>query len=301
MIYQTIFMGSSDFSVNILELLVKHCSVVGVVTQPDKPAGRGKQLTPPPVKLAAQRLNLPFFQPEKLKAPESMEQLAAWEPDLIVVAAYGKILRRNVLDLPRYGCINVHASFLPRWRGAAPIQTAILHGDESTGVTIMKMDAGVDTGQILSRQKVMIAPDDDSVTLSSKLAQVGGPLLTHALEAYLEGSLLPVNQEEEGATYAPMIQKEDGWLDFTQPAVVLERKVRAFIEWPGAFMQFEDQVLKIRKARVIPGYGDPGTREVIEHYPCVNTSDGKLMLLEVKPAGRNWMSGADFLRGARNW
>ncbi len=301
MSYRTVFMGSSDFSVSILEELARHYPVSGVITQADKPAGRGKQLTPPPVKLKAQELSLPILQPEKLKTPEVFEQLVNWQPDFIVVAAYGKILRQNILDLPRFGCINVHASYLPRWRGASPIQTAILNGDSSTGVTIMVMDAGVDTGPILSREKVLIDPDDDSITLSEKLAITGSRLLISTLEAYLSGSLKPHAQEEDGATYAAMIQKEDGYLDFSSPAEELERKVRAFIDWPGVVMDFSGQALKIRKARVIPGKGEPGERIIIDHFPCVNTVDGKLMLLEVKPAGRNWMSGADFLRGARDW
>lgn len=294
-------MGSSDFSVAILEELVKHFHVNGVITQPDKPAGRGKQLTPPPVKLAAQRLGLPIIQPEKMKAPEVFDQLTNWAPDFIVVAAYGKILRQNVLDLPQYGCINVHASYLPRWRGASPIQTAILHGDETTGVTIMVMDAGIDTGAILSQQVVAIEPEDDAITLSAKLAEAGGPLLVHTLDLYLTGAIQPLPQPEEGATYATMIRKEDGVLDFTQPAAALERKVRAFIEWPGASMLVDGEMLKVRKARVIPGAGEPGTRTAVDRFPCVDTPDGKLILLEVKPAGKNWMSGADYLRGVRNW
>ena len=301
MSFRTVFMGSSDFSVSILEELARHYTVAGVITQADKPAGRGKQLTPPPVKLKAQELSLPILQPEKLKTPEVLEQLVNWQPDFIVVAAYGKILRQNILDLPRYGCINVHASYLPRWRGASPIQTAILNGDNSTGVTIMVMDAGVDTGPILSREKVHIDADDDSRTLSSKLASTGSRLLISTLYAYLSGSLEPHPQEDDGVTYAAMIQKEDGLLDFSKPAVELERKVRAFIDWPGAVMDFGGQALKIRKARVIPGKGKPGERLIIDRFPCVNTVDGGLMLLEVKPAGRNWMSGADFLRGARDW
>lgn len=294
-------MGSSEFSVAILEELVKQYTVSGVITQPEKPAGRGKQLTPPPVKTAADRLGLTIFQPEKLKAPEVFEQLTAWAPDFIVVAAYGKILRQNVLDLPRFGCINVHASYLPRWRGASPIQTAILQGDATSGVTIMVMDAGVDTGAILSQQVVPIEPDDDAVSLSTKLAGVGAPLLVRTLDLYLSGAIQPLPQTEEGATYATMIRKEDGLLDFTQPALSLERRIRAFIEWPVASIAVGDELLKIRKARVIPGAGTPSRRSTVDRFPCVETPDGTLVLLEVKPAGKNWMSGADYLRGARNW
>lgn len=301
MAYKTVFMGSPEFAVRILAELVEHYEVSGVVTQPDKPAGRGKRLTPPPVKLLSQQLGLPFIQPDKMKGPGVFEQLVSWNPDFIVVAAFGRILRQNLLDLPRLGCINVHASYLPRWRGAAPIQAAILHGDRSTGVTIMKMDAGVDTGPILARELVNIESDDTSITLTAKLAQVGSKLLIQALQGYLNGSLVPEAQTEEGATYAPMINKEDGLLDFTQHAVLLERKVRAFIDWPGAYLELAGETLKVRKARVVDGSGNPGDREVCDGYPCISTPDGKLMLLEVKPAGRNWMPGSDFLRGARNW
>ena len=301
MTMRTVFMGSSDFSVSILEELACHYDVSGVITQPDKPAGRGKQLTPPPVKISAQRLGMQVLQPEKLKAPEIFELLTNWAPDFITVAAYGKILQQNVLDLPRFGCINVHASYLPRWRGASPIQTAILNGDAITGVTIMVMDAGIDTGAILSQQVVPIDPDEDALSLSIKLAKVGGLLLVQTLDKYLSGSIHPIPQSEEGATYATMIRKEDGILDFTQPATMLERKVRAFIEWPVASMNLGEEMLKIRKAKVISGAGEPGSRVIIDRFPCVNTPDGRLMLLEVKPAGKNWMSGADYLRGARNW
>lgn len=296
-----VFMGSSDFSVAILESLASKYTVCGVVTQPDKPAGRGKQLTPPPVKIAAQKLGLPILQPEKLKAPEVFDQLTTWDPDVIVVAAYGKILRQNVLDLPRFGCVNVHASYLPRWRGASPIQAAILNGDKATGVTIMIMDAGIDTGPILAQKTVAIDAQEDAHSLTEKLADLGSRLLAMTLEDYLAGYIETVAQNEEGATYAEMIRKEDGNLDFTLPAVVLERKVRAFIDWPVASMLLGEESLKVRKAKVIAGNGEPGTRCIDEGFPCVNTSDGRLMLLEVKPAGKNWMSGADFLRGGRHW
>lgn len=301
MTHRTVFIGSSEFSVSILEELARHYLVAGVITQADKPAGRGKQLTSPPVKLVAQELALPILQPEKLKDPGVMDQLMLWQPDFIVVAAYGKILRQNVLDLPQFGCVNVHASYLPRWRGASPIQAAILHGDDVTGVTIMTMDAGVDTGPILAREKVMIDPAEDSISLSAKLAGVGARLLVSTLGDYLSGSLTPIPQDDNGATYAGMIHKEDGLLDFTRPAVELERRVRAFIDWPGAALVIGDQVLKVRKARVLAGKGNPGERVVIDGFPCVVSVDGTLMLLEVKPAGRNWMNGADFLRGTRDW
>ena len=298
---KTVFMGSPEFAVSILHALGTRYQVCGVVTQPDKPAGRGKNLTPPPVKILAEQLGYPVIQPDKMKAPGVFEQLAAWAPDFIVVAAFGRILRQNVLELPRLGCINVHASYLPRWRGAAPIQAAILHGDLSTGVSIMLMDAGIDTGPVLMRERVIIEPSDDAITLTSRLASVGADLLLQALDGYLDGILTPSPQDEEGATYAPMINKEDGLLDFTLPAEALERRVRAYIDWPGAYMLLGDEVLKVRRAKVVHGNGIPGRREIYDGYPCINTSDGKLVLLEVNPAGKNWMNAADYLRGVRAW
>ncbi len=297
-----VFMGSSDFSVKILEDLAGKYPLCGVVTQPDKPAGRGKTLTPPPVKVLAEKLNLPVLQPVKLKDPESFEQLANLQPDLIVVAAYGQILRKNVLSLPEYGCINVHASLLPRWRGASPIQAAILHGDSVSGVTIMKMDAGIDTGPILAAKTIEITAEETSRSLSQKLAEAGGQLLLETLPGYINGSLQPVPQEENGATYVSMINKDDGLLKFIYSAERLERKVRAYIDWPGAYMDWEGQILKVRKAKVSPlTGGEPGRRKVYEGYPSVETIDGELVLLEVQPAGKKWMDGKDFLRGARNW
>jgi len=298
---KTVFMGSPEFAASILAALGNHYDVRGVVTQPDKLAGRGKKLTPPPVKTLAERMGYPVIQPEKMKDPGVFEQLHAWNPDFIVVAAFGKILRQNVLDLPRLGCINVHASYLPRWRGAAPVQAAIIHGDTTTGVSIMKMDIGVDTGPILIRERVKIEPADDAASLTSRLATVGATLLLQALDGYINGNLSPVPQNENGATYAPMINKEDGLLDFSQAAEMLERKIRAYSEWPGAYIRLGEEALKVRRAKVVPGSGVPGQRETCNGYPCIHTSDGKLVLLEVKPAGKNWMNAADYLRGSRAW
>jgi methionyl-tRNA formyltransferase len=295
-------MGSSDFSSTILKKLATCFSIQGVITQPDKPAGRGKKLTPPPAKLTAISLGIEVFQPERLRTPEAFEVLTNWKPDLIIVAAYGQILRQNVLDLPGFGCINVHASYLPRWRGASPIQTAILNGDESTGVTIMKMDAGIDTGPELAKTKVLIHEKEDYYTLSRKLADTGADLLVNTLPEYLAGNLVPREQPQEGATYASLIKKEDGILDFQQPAVILERQIRALIDWPVCQMTYDGQSLKIRKAEVDGSSHLPaGQKIIIGKYPCIGTSDGILILKEVQPAGKNWMDGRDFLRGARNW
>src|SRR5512142_279203 len=199
---RVVFMGSPEFATPILRGLAEKFQVVGVATQPDRPAGRGRQLTPPAVKVLAQELGLPLIQPPKLRAPEAMEQLRAWQPDLIVVAAFGQILRKDVLWLPRFGCINVHASLLPRWRGAAPIQAAILAGDEQTGVTIMQMDEGVDTGPTLAQQALPIGPDDTTGSLAGQLSALGEGLLLETLPGYLSGEIKPRPQKSEGATYA---------------------------------------------------------------------------------------------------
>ena len=228
-----VFMGSPDFALTTLRALAQAYDVVGVVTQPDRASGRGRELKSPPVKRLAQELNLPIMQPEKLKAPEAMEQLQAWAPDLIIVAAFGQILKKNVLELPRFGCINVHASLLPRWRGAAPINAALLAGDEETGVTIMKMDVGLDTGPMLAKRSIRLTPDDTAGSVFQTLSQLGADLLLETLPDYLSGKLIPQPQPEEGATYAPMLKKEEGKLDFSNDVNELERRVRAFNPCPA--------------------------------------------------------------------
>ncbi len=297
-----VFMGSPDFAVPTLQALAAAYPVVGVVTQPDKPAGRGRKPTPPPVKRAAEALGIPVIQPRRLRRPEAFDALQAWQPDLIVVAAYGQILRPNVLALPRYGCINVHASLLPRWRGASPIQHAILHGDRETGITIMLMDEGMDTGPILSQQALPIAPDDTAATLSARLADLGARLLLGTLPGYLRGEIRPRPQPEEGVTYAPLLKKADGRLDFGQPAETLARQVRAFNPWPGAFTEWKSQPLKVHRAHAadLPTPG-AGVRLIVEGRPAIGTAEGVLVLDEVQPAGKKPMRGEDFLRGARGW
>jgi len=294
-------MGSPDFSLPILRALADAYHVVGVVTQPDRASGRGRELKPPPVKLLAQELNIPAMQPEKLREPEAMEQLRQWSPDLIVVAAFGQILKKDVLYLPRFGCINVHASLLPRWRGASPIQTAILHGDEETGITIMKMDVGLDTGPILSQKSIRLTRDDTAGSVFEKLSHLGADLLIETLPDYLSGKLQPVPQPDEGVTYVPMLKKEDGQLDFTHPADELERRVRAFNPWPGAFMDFDGMLLKVHRAHVEDGKAEAEQRLIYRDQPAVGAGGGLLILDEVQPAGKKSMSGKSFLAGARHW
>ena len=296
-----VFMGSPDFALPALRALAEHYEVVGVVTQPDRASGRGRELKPPPVKLLAQELGIPVIQPEKLKQPEAWEQLRLWDPDLIVVAAFGQILRKDVLDLPPLGCINVHASLLPRWRGAAPINAAILHGDEETGVTIMKMDVGLDTGPMLRQRSIRLTRDDTAGSVFEALSHLGADLLIETLPDYLSGKVQPVPQPEEGATYAPMLKKEEGRLDFTRPAEELERRVHAFNPWPGAFMDFDGALLKVHRAHVEAGEAEAGQRLVYREQPAVAAGGGILILDEVQPAGKKSMSGKSFLAGARNW
>ena len=294
-------MGSPDFALPSLRALAQHYQVVGVVTQPDRASGRGREIKMPPVKTVALELGIPVMQPEKLRTPEAMEHLRAWEPDIIVVAAFGQILKKDVLDLPRFGCVNVHASLLPRWRGAAPINAAMLYGDEETGVTIMKMDAGLDTGPMLAKRSIRLTPDDTVGSVTEALSRLGADLLIETLPDYLSGKIIPQPQPEEGMTYAPMLKKEEGKLDFTRDVTELERQVRAFNPWPGAFMDFDGTLLKVHRAHVETGNASVGQRLVYRDQPAVGARGGLLILDEVQPAGKKSMSGKSFLAGARHW
>jgi methionyl-tRNA formyltransferase len=312
MTIRIVFMGSPDFSVPALRALVGNGSgrggsrthpyqVVGIVTQPDRPAGRGMKLSPPPVKVVADELHIPVIQPQKLREPQALQQLQDWHPDLIVVSAFGQILRPQVLDLPQYGCINVHASLLPRWRGAAPIQAAIQAGDVETGLTIMKMDPGLDTGPMLRQRAIPISPQDTGGSMLAKLSHLGGELLLETLPGYLSGEIIPQPQPDNGSTYAPMLKKEDGLLDFTRPAVELERQVRAFHPWPGTFLPWQDAPLKIHQAHIKEGSTAPGKQVIIDGLPAIATPAGLLVFDELQPAGKKPMSGKAFLSGARDW
>lgn len=295
-------MGSPYFSLPSLRLLAANYPVVGVITQPDRPAGRGRELAPPPVKRIAQQLGIPVIQPQRLKEPQTMQILQDWGPDVIVVVAFGQILRPAVLNLPEHGCINVHASLLPRWRGAAPVQAAILHGDQETGATIMRMDQGVDTGPILSQRTISIDPHETGGILAERLSDLGAQLLLETLPGYLQGTVQPQPQVDAGVTYASMLKKEDGALDFSQPADALARRVRAFNPWPGTYTTWNNQPLKIHRAHKIQVIKKPiGTKTIYEGFPAVACFDGLLVLDEVQPAGKRSMPGQAFLRGARDW
>ena len=295
-----VFMGTPDFAVSSLAALFDIGDVVAVVTQPDKPKGRGQALAISPVKAYALERGVPVLQPQKLRTPPFSEELRKLNPDVAVVTAYGKILPKDLLETPTKGCLNVHASLLPRFRGAAPIQWAIAHGDQETGVTLMVMDEGLDTGPMLAEKRLPIASDETSATLHDKLSKLGGELLRECLPAYLRGELKPVPQPSEGVVLAPIIQKEEGKLDFTRTAVELERRLRAFTPWPGAFTTLEGKLLKVHRARVGEGRGEPGS--VVSSGPQgleVACGEGSLVLLEVQPEGKRVMTAGEFLAGRK--
>ncbi len=295
-------MGSPDFAAVSLRSLHQDFDVVGVITQPDRRAGRGKKLISPPVKIVADELDIPTIQPRRVRDEDAMNAIRRFAPDLIVVAAYGQILRPELLALPRYGCVNVHGSLLPRWRGAAPIQAAILAGDAETGITIMLMDAGIDTGNMLSKRALPITDDDTTESLFKKLAPIGAELLVETLPKYLSGEIKPQKQPEEGATYAKMLKKEDGKLDFSKTAIELERQIRAFSPWPGSFFEWEGARIKVHRAKVETGKSPGiGTQVKIEGVPAIGTAEGILLLEEIQPAGKKSMSGKSFLAGGRDW
>ncbi len=299
-----VFMGTPDFAVPSLDRLAssREYEIAGVYTQPDKPAGRGHKLLAPPVKQFAAARNLPIFQPPTLRAQEAQAELVALHPDVIVVAAYGLILPRAVLDLPPRGCVNVHASLLPRYRGAAPILAAILNGDDVTGITIMQMDDGVDTGPILAQAELPISPDDTTGTLTKRLAQLGAELLAETLPRWLAGQIAPRTQDNTQATLAPRLSKEEGRMDWSLSAAQLERRVRAFDPWPGTFTIWQGKRLKINKSQISNTQcPPPNTRvgQVVRWDGSVGvvTGEGVLELLEVQLEGKRAMCAMDLARG----
>ncbi len=296
-----VFMGTPEFAVPVLQALIETQIVVGVVTQPDKPAGRGQQLRHSPVKVAAEAAGIPVFQPKSLRKPESAAPLQDWQPDLIVVAAFGQILRPHILDLPPHGCLNVHASLLPRWRGAAPIQHAILAGDAETGISLMHMDPGLDTGPVYVMEALPLAPDETAVSLHDRLADLGGSMIRRYLDMIMAGEIRAEAQDDTASTYAPMIKKEDGALDWSQSAEQLDRHIRAMTPWPGAFTTWERKQLKILSAEKSDAFFYvqqlPGTVVTMGDAVAVATGSGVLLLHEVQLAGKRVTHIADFVRG----
>jgi len=298
-----VFAGTPDFAVPSLRALLEGPdSVVGVLTQPDRPAGRGRKLQAPPVKQVAAAAGVPVAQPDSLRAAADRQALTAWQPDLLVVVAYGLILPRAVLDLPRLGCINVHASLLPAYRGAAPIQRALLDGRPETGITIMQMAPGLDSGPILLQRGRAIGPRETGGELHDALAELGAEALREALAGLRAGTLTATPQDAEAATYAAKLDKAEAELDWRAPAAELDRRVRAFNPWPVAFTQVAGEPLRIWAAR--PGEAteaDPGTLVLTAAgEPAVACGDGRLLVLEtVQPPGRQRMAAADAVRGGR--
>ncbi|MEX9254913.1 methionyl-tRNA formyltransferase [Pseudenterobacter timonensis] len=300
-----IFAGTPDFAARHLDaLLTSGHQIVGVFTQPDRPAGRGKKLMPSPVKVLAEQHSLPVFQPASLRPEENQKLVAELQADVMVVVAYGLILPKAVLDMPRLGCINVHGSLLPRWRGAAPIQRALWAGDSETGVTIMQMDVGLDTGDMLYKLSCPITEDDTSATLYDKLAELGPQGLIETLQQLADSSIRAEVQDETHVTYAEKLSKEEARMDWSLSAAQLERCIRAFNPWPMSWMMIEDQPVKIWKASVIHGQpqAEPGTilaasKQGIE----VATAEGILNLEILQPAGKKAMSAQDLLNSRRDW
>ena len=298
-----IFAGTPDFAARHLgALFSSQHQIVGVFTQPDRPAGRGNKLTPSPVKVLAEQHNIPVFQPKSLRPEENQHLVADLKADIMVVVAYGLILPASVLAMPRLGCINVHGSLLPRWRGAAPIQRSVWAGDAKTGVTIMQMDVGLDTGDMLYKIECDIEPDDTSATLYDKLACLGPQGLLVTLLQLAEGSAQPEVQDEALATYAEKLSKEEAKLDWSLPAAQLERCIRAFNPWPVSYFIVDEQPVKVWHAQVLPAMNNtqPGTIIHADKRGIqVMTGDGVLNITQLQPAGKKVMSAADLLNSRR--
>lgn len=298
---RVIFLGTPEFALPSLEILHQSGhAILSVVTRPDRPKGRGGKLTPPPVKVMAQRMQLMVLQPAKIKDPSFIDGLRALKPDIIVVVAFGQILPPAILDLPLYGCINLHASLLPQYRGAAPIQWAIINGDEETGVTTIRMDPGMDTGDLLLRERVSILPTDTAGSLSTRLAERGADLMLRTLQGIESGKIVPVPQDHAQATLAPLLEKEAGEINWAQPAINILNRIRGLDPWPGAYTFYGQERWRIWKAmrggeaaRGVPGKVVKISRQGIS----IATGKGLLDLLEVQPANGRRMTVQEFLSG----
>ena len=297
-----VFIGTGEIGVPTLrELLNSEHEVVAVVTQPDKPVGREQRIEPPPIKKAligrARPPGAPIFQPARIKDPQTVDEIRRLTPDVIVVVAYGQILPRNVLEVPRLACLNLHASLLPRWRGAAPIQAAIAAGDCVTGITAMYMDEGLDTGDILLQHNIAILPNDTGGSLHDRVAQIAPEALFESLRLLAAGKAPRIPQDNARASYAPKLKRDHGLIDWSESAEAIERKIRAYNPWPGAYMKVDRQNLKIFSASVVDLTGNPGEILRSDKDLIVATGKGALSLAEVQLEGKRRMTAAEFLRG----
>ena len=304
---RVVFMGSPEFAVPSLErLILNGYQVVAVYTQPDRPAGRGRSLGSTPVNRAAASWGLPVVQPDSLKEAGVVAQLADFRPDVIVIAALGQILPQSVLDLPRYGCVNIHPSLLPRFRGASPVASAILVGDDFTGISLMLLDEELDTGPILGRAQISISPQDTTGSLTAKLSLIAAQLLLEVLPRWLRGEIEPQPQNEAEATYSAQVSKAEGEIDWHLPAVEIWRRVRAFQPWPGCYTSWQGKQLKIIEAMPLPGEGavDVGQAVAVKGAEGgfgIGTGEGILGVSRVQMEGKRAISAADFLRGQRQF
>ncbi len=293
-----VFIGTGEIGVPTLRALQKsEHELVAVVTQPDKPVGREQKITSPPIKSALAGSDISILQPAKIKDPAAIEQIRAFEPDVIVVMAYRQILPRAVLEIPKVACLNLHASLLPRWRGAAPIQAAIGAGDRETGITVMYMDEGLDTGDVLLQHKIGILPTDAGGSLHDRLAEIAPAAFLEALRLLADGKAPRIQQDKALASYAPKLDREAGRINWSEPADAIERKIRAYDPWPGAFTEFDGRKLKVFRASVADLHGKSGEILRRERELIVGTANRGLSLTEVQLEGKRRMSAAEFLRG----
>ncbi|HEY1205214.1 MAG: methionyl-tRNA formyltransferase, partial [Bryobacteraceae bacterium] len=295
-----VFLGTPEFAVPTLErAFAAGHEIAAVVTQPDRPKGRGRQLAAPPVKETALRLGLAVHQPERIRTPEAIELLAGLKPDAMVVVGYGKIIPQAIIDIPRHGIVNVHASLLPKYRGAAPVQWAIANGESETGVTTMRIDAGLDTGDILKQRKTEIGLHETAVELAQRLAAIGAALLVETLAGLERGEIVPRPQNSAEATFAPVLKKEDGRIDWTRPAAEISNRIRGFTPWPGCFTHLRGKAIEISRARATAGAtGEPGSVHPIRGRLVVTCGEGTaLEILEVQMEGRKRMDAAAFQNG----
>ena len=295
---RVVFIGTGEIGVPTLRTLQKsEHDMVAVVTQPDKPVGREQKVTSPPIKAAISGSNIPILQPAKIKDAAAIEQIRAFNPDVIVVMAYGQILPRAVLEIPKIACLNLHASLLPRWRGAAPIQAAIAAGDSETGITVMYMDEGLDTGDILLERRINILPTEIGASLHDRLAEIAPDALLESLRLLASGNAPRIQQDKTIATYAPKLDRETGRIDWNERSEQIERKIRAFNPWPGAFTEFDGRKLKVFAASIVDPQGEPGEILRRDRQLVVATANRALSLTEVQLEGKRRMKAAEFLRG----